>query len=197
MSALKRVLDRLLAGLCITLFAALVLVVTWQVFTRQILNDPSTWSSTASQYLFVWLSLFGAAYVFSERGHIAVDFLARKTGPRAQKAIGVFTQLVVLAFSAFVLIWGGLRGVSLTWEQNISGLPITVGQMYLALPTSGALIAFYALFHLYKIAIGREAGLPIGENEEIGHMTTSTPVLASDHQHGRGSTATGAPEKGW
>lgn len=197
MSALKRVLDRLLAWLCIVLFAALVLVVTWQVFTRQVLADPSTWSSTVSQYLFVWLSLFGAAYVFSERGHIAVDFVARKAGAGLQKGIGVFTQLTVLAFAVFVLLWGGFRGVGLTWTQNVSGLPVTVGHMYLALPVSGVLIAFYAIHHLYKIAIGREAGLPIGEDEEIGRTTTSTPVVASDPDLGRGSTSTGDPEKGW
>lgn len=179
MSAIKNVLDKLLAGLCVALFAALVLAVTWQVFTRQVLGDPSTWTSTTAQYLFVWLSLFGAAYVFSERGHIAVDFLARKTGARTQKAIGSFTMLVVLAFALLVLVWGGMRGVGLTWGQNVSGLPVNVGQMYLALPVSGALMTFYALHHLYKIAVGREAGLPISEDEEIGRSTSSMPLIAS------------------
>ena len=179
MSAIKNVLDRLLAGLCIALFGALVLVVTWQVFTRQVIGDPSTWTSTTAQYLFVWLSLFGAAYVFSERGHIAVDFLARRTGARTQRAIGSFTMLVVLAFALLVLVWGGTRGVGLTWGQNVSGLPVNVGQMYLALPVSGALIAFSAIHHLYKVAVGREAGLPISEDEEIGRRTSSMPLIAS------------------
>lgn len=179
MSAIKNVLDKLLAGLCIALFTALVLVVTWQVFTRQVIGDPSTWTSTTAQYLFVWLSLFGAAYVFSERGHIAVDFLARKTGARAQKAVGFFTMLVVLAFAMLVLVWGGMRGVGLTWGQNVSGLPVNVGQMYLALPVSGVLITYYALHHFYKIAVGREAGLPISEDEEIGRRTSSMPLIAS------------------
>jgi TRAP-type C4-dicarboxylate transport system permease small subunit len=178
-SAIKNVLDKLLAGLCVALFAALVLVVTWQVFTRQVLGDPSTWTSTTAQYLFVWLSLFGAAYVFSERGHIAVDFLARRTGARTQRAIGSFTMLVVLAFALLVLVWGGVRGVGLTWGQNVSGLPVNVGQMYLALPVSGALIVFTAIHHLYKIAVGREAGLPISEDEEIGRRTSSMPLIAS------------------
>lgn len=198
MSAVKRALDAVLAWLCIALFAALVLVVTWQVFSRQVLDDPSTWSSTAAQYLFVWLSLFGAAYVFSERGHIAVDFLARKAGPGGQRAVGIFTLLVILAFAGFVLIWGGVRGVGLTWTQNISGLPVTVGQMYLALPVSGVLIAFYALHHIYKIAVGREAGLPIGEDEEIGRQTSAVPAVASDDSRlgPTGVDSTAAPGTG-
>lgn len=180
MSAIKTILDKLLAGVCIVLFTALVLVVTWQVFTRQVLGDPSSWSSTAAQYIFVWLSLFGAAFVFSERGHIAVDFLARKTNARTQKLIGIFTMLVVIAFALLVLVWGGIRGVNLTWDQNVSGIPVSVGHMYLALPISGALIVFYSIHHVYKIAVGREAGLPISEDEEIGRQTSAVPLIASD-----------------
>lgn len=179
MSPIKRVLDAILATLCVALFAALVLVVSWQVFTRQVLTSPSTWTSVAAQYLFVWLSLFGAAYVFSERGHIAVDFLARKSGSAGQKVIGVLTLSIVALFAAMVLIWGGLRGVGLTWDQQVSGIPVTVGQMYLALPVSGVLIVLYSIFHIVKILVGREAGLPIAEDDEIGRQTTANPVLAS------------------
>ena len=190
MSALKKVLDTVLAWLCIVLFAALVIVVAWQVFTRQVLNDPSTWSSTAAQYLFVWLSLFGAAYVFSERGHIAVDFMARKAGRGGQRVVGVFTLLVVLAFAGFVLIWGGIRGVGLTWTQNISGLPVTVGQMYLALPVSRVLIAFYAVYHIHKIAVGREAGLRIGPT---GVDSTAAPGTGPEaHPEGGSHTTSGS-----
>ena len=190
MSALKKVLDTVLAWLCIVLFAALVIVVAWQVFTRQVLNDPSTWSSTAAQYLFVWLSLFGAAYVFSERGHIAVDFMARKAGRGGQRVVGVFTLLVVLAFAGFVLIWGGIRGVGLTWTQNISGLPVTVGQMYLALPVSGVLIAFYAVYHIYKIAVLELTGPEA--RPEGGSHTTSGSDPEDDPRSDRGTD----PQKG-
>lgn len=179
MSPIKRVLDAILATLCVALFVALVAVVTWQVFTRQVLASPSTWTSVAAQYLFVWLSLFGAAYVFSERGHIAVDFLARKSRAGGQKVIGVLTLSIVALFAILVLIWGGLRGLELTWGQQVSGIPVTVGQMYLALPVSGVLIVFYSVFHIVKILVGREAGLPIAEDEEIGRRTTANPILAS------------------
>lgn len=60
MSPLKRVIGTILATVCVVLFALLVIVVSWQVFSRQVLASPSTWTSVAAQYLFVWLALFGS-----------------------------------------------------------------------------------------------------------------------------------------
>lgn len=78
-----------------------------------------------------------------------------------------------------MLIWGGIRATDISWTQQVSGIPVTVGQMYLALPISGALIVFYSLFHIVKILSGREAGLPIAEDDEIGRTTTAHPRIAS------------------
>ena len=65
-------------------------------------------------------------------------------------------QLAILAFSALVLTWGGYRVVSLAWDQNLTGLPVNVGPMYLALPIAGVLICFYTLYHLIRILTGAE-----------------------------------------
>jgi TRAP-type C4-dicarboxylate transport system permease small subunit len=178
-SPLKRVIDAILATVCVVLFALLVIVVSWQVFSRQVLASPSTWTPVAAQYLFVWLALFGSAYVFSERGHIAVDFVARKAGAGGQRVIGVLTLSIVAVFAILVMIWGGIRATEISWTQQVSGIPVTVGQMYLALPISGALIVFYSALHIVKILAGREAGLPIAEDDEIGRTTTAHPRLAS------------------
>lgn len=165
MKTLKAILDFALKWLCVALFAALVLVVCWQVFSRQVMQDPATWTTTAAQYLFVWLALFGSAYVFADRGHIAVDFIVRLLKISHKRYTEAIVQFIILLFAMFVLVWGGLRGVDLTWSQQVSGLPVNVGSMYLALPISGALTAFYSLFHLVEALRGR--GLPNDFDEEV------------------------------
>ena len=77
MTAPRRRIVQGLTWISIALFVVLVLVVMWQVFTRQVLASPSGWTTTVSQYLFIWLVLFSVAMVFGERGHVAVDFFAR------------------------------------------------------------------------------------------------------------------------
>lgn len=159
MTKLKAGLDRALEWVCVGLFVALVATVAWQVFARQILNSPSGWSEELAKYLFVWLGLFGAALVFGERGHIAVDFLMRRLPRTPQKAVAMLTHVLVLAFTALVLVYGGFAISQLAWEQAIPALPFNAGHMYLAIPVSGILTIFYCVHHL--IAIGADRVEPV------------------------------------
>ena len=156
MSAPRR---RILQGLTwtsIALFVVLVIVVIWQVFTRQVLHAPSAWTTTVSQYLFIWLVLFSVAMVFGERGHVAVDFFARLLPRPAQRGTAVLVEISILAFALLGLVWGGIRGMSISFDQAIPGLPVTVGQMYLALPIAGVLIALFAVEDLVRAARGED-----------------------------------------
>ncbi|MHB1064937.1 MAG: TRAP transporter small permease, partial [Georgenia sp.] len=150
MKAFSNVLDRVLSVACIVLFAVLVVVVTWQVFSRQVLSDPSTWSEEAARYVFVWLGLFGSALVFSERGHIAVDFLVRKFPKPLMRATLIFVQLTIIALAAIVFVYGGWKYIQQSSGQQLSALPFNVGQMYVVMPITGMLIIWYAVTHLIE-----------------------------------------------
>ena len=163
MNTIKSVLDRVLTWAVVVLFAVLVVDVAWQVFARQVLNEPSGWSEELAKYVFIWLGLFGSALVFGERGHIAVDFAVRKLPEKAKITLTVIVQLAILAFTGLVLIWGGFLVVQLAWAQNLTGLPLNVGPLYLAVPISGVLIAFYTIYHLVRILQGAESA--IGDTE--------------------------------
>ena len=167
MTPFKNVLDRVLTWACVVLFALLVVDVTWQVFARQVLDQPSGWSEELAKYLFIWLGLFGSALVFGERGHIAVDFAVKKLPEKVKVAIAVLVQLSILAFTVLVLIWGGFRVVDLAWEQNLTGLPTNVGPLYLALPISGILTAFYTVYHLVRILTGAERAVEEAEPDVL------------------------------
>ena len=167
MTAVKLALDRVLTAVCVVLFAALVLDVSWQVFTRQVLASPSGWSEELAKYLFIWLGLFGSALVFGERGHVAMDVVVRRLPRTAQLVLAVVVQLTILAFTGLALLWGGFLVSQLAWNQNLTGLPVTVGPLYLALPISGALIAFYTLFHLVQILTGAERPVADAEPELV------------------------------
>jgi len=159
MNVVKSMLDRVLTWAVVALFALLVVDVAWQVFARQVLNQPSGWSEELAKYLFIWLGLFGSALVFGERGHIAVDVAVKKLPQKAQTVLAVVVQLSILTFTGLVLIWGGYSVAKLAWDQNLTGLPVNVGLLYLALPISGVLIAFYTIYHLLRIFLGKEQPL--------------------------------------
>lgn len=178
MSSLRRIILKALTTITVVLFAVLVLVVMWQVFSRQVIQHPSTWSTTVAQYLFVWLTLFSVTLVFGERGHVAVDVLAARLPVAARRATQLVVQIAILAFAVLGLVWGGLRGVLISWDQVIPGIPLSVGQMYLALPIAGILIALFALVDLLRVARGQD--LVPGEDAEEARAEELAQELAED-----------------
>ena len=165
---IRVVIDRVLGLLCIVLFVVLVVVVTWQVVSRTVLNDPAPWTEEASRFTFVVLALLGAALVFSERGHIAVELLVSKFPRTAQLAVAVAVELIVIFFALLVFVVGGYRVAENAWNQQISTLPITVGQVYMVLPLTGLLIIFYSIYHLIAVLLNGERPVPsVEETAEV------------------------------
>lgn len=151
MSYLKKGLDKVLGVLCIVLFAFLVLLVTWQVITRFVFNDPSVFSEELAKYCFVWLVLFGSAYVFGENGHMSIEFIKDKFPAKLKMSVEVFIELVIIAFAAAVLVKGGYTVTVLAWTQLSASLQIPVGYLYAAMPISGVCIIFYCLYNIFLI----------------------------------------------
>ncbi|MGM7698857.1 TRAP transporter small permease [Microbacterium sp. A84] len=156
----RKGVDRLLGWLCIIVFVALVVIVAWQVFTREVLGDTAAWTQEAAQYSFVILAMIAAAYVFSERGHIAVEILIEKLPLRSRRAAAVVIELIVVFFIVAVFIIGGLAVAQNAWHQSLSSLPLTIGQIYLIMPISGVLILFYSIVQIIGLLAGVEEPTP-------------------------------------
>lgn len=147
---LKAAVDRLLGGFLAGLMGLLVLDVLWQVFTRFVLGDPSSFTDELARYLLIWVALIGGAYTAGQRMHLAIDLLPTHLHGRARHAVGIAIEGAVLLFAVGVMVVGGARlvGLTLLLGQTSAALQIPLGYVYMALPLSGALIAFYALLFL-------------------------------------------------
>ena len=84
---MRKVLDNILKFLTGISLLVMFILVVWQVFTRYILNTPSTWSEELVAYLFAWSTLFGASLVVSEKGHMNIPVIAERSNPKIQKVL--------------------------------------------------------------------------------------------------------------
>lgn len=150
MKKLCRSLDRVLVVLLVALFAALVLMVVWQVLSRYALNSPSAFTEEAARYLMIWVSLLGASYVFRMRLHIGLDLLTRKLTGSNKRIVEVAALTAAVLFALLILLVGGARLVELTWslDQVSAVLGIRMALVYLAIPLSGGFVLLYALEQL-------------------------------------------------
>lgn len=153
MSRLISLIDRALATFCVVLCIGLVISVVWQVFSRYILNDPSTVTDELARFLFIWVGLIGAAYGLGQKKHLAIDLLLTKldSPPRKQTFLQIIINLIGLFFVVVIMIYGGGRLVidTISSGQISPVLGIQMGLIYLALPMSGFFMLVFLLRDLF------------------------------------------------
>ena len=154
MKILTNVLNKILNVLAGVSLLAMVVLTCWQVFTRYILQNPSSWSEELVSYLFAWASLFGASLVTSERGHMNIPIIVERMGEKMQKFFGIVGELIAFAFSAVILVYGGISITKLAMGQMTSALGVAVGVFYIVLPICGVINMIYTVLNIIDISKG-------------------------------------------
>lgn len=137
------------------IFAAMVIIGTYQIVTRFVFNSPSTVSEELLTYSFTWMALLATAYVFGKRDHMRMGFLADKFSDKAQKALSIAAEVLIMLLAGAVMVYGGVTIVQLTMTQSTASLGIPMGVVYIILPVSGILIVFYSILNIVDLVTGQ------------------------------------------
>ncbi len=92
-SWLARLAENELAAMIADMFAAFLL----QIAFRYLAGLPIGWTHEVSVILWVWLVLWGAAFVITEREEIRFDIIYGAVGPKARRIMVVITALALVA----------------------------------------------------------------------------------------------------
>lgn len=155
MNPLRNFLNQILNILAGGSFLAMVFLTCWQVLTRYVLKNPSSWSEELVSYLFAWMALFGSSLVVGERGHMNIPLLMDHVNPQAKKILAIFSEIIACLFAGVILVFGGIQITSLAMGQMTSSLGIAIGFFYLVLPASGILNIIYTILNIVEIITGK------------------------------------------
>ena len=152
---MKRLTDhitRTVSAVLIILMAAMVVDVTWQVFTRFILKDPSEYTEELAGFMLIWIGLLGAGYAYIVRAHLGIDVLTARLSGAKRLISEILVAGTVFLFALLVLVIGGWRLVDLTFtlEQISPVLGISMGYVYLVLPVTGILFMYYSVHFMVE-----------------------------------------------
>lgn len=156
MKQLRKILNYALKVLAGVSFLAMVVLTCWQVFTRYILQNPSSWSEELVSYLFAWMALLGASIVVGERGHMNIPIVVERMGKKGRKFFAIFAEIVALVFAGVILVYGGLQITNLAMGQMTSSLGVPIGVFYIVLPLSGVINIIYTILNIVDIATNSE-----------------------------------------
>lgn len=142
---MKRKLDNILGSFLVLLLVLMVLAVIWQVFSRYIANNPSSFTEELSRYLFIWIGILGAAFASGQQTHLAIDILPPKLNPPNRIKLRIFINFLIIFFSLTVLVIGGGNLVYVNYDlgQFSAALNVPLSAVYLVLPISGILVIIY------------------------------------------------------
>jgi C4-dicarboxylate transporter DctQ subunit len=93
---LRRRAENVAAGLLAVMFVAFIL----QIVFRYFFNFPIGWTSELSVITWLWLVLWGAAFVVKESEEIRFDLVHGAVGPRTRRIMGIITGLSIVALYA-------------------------------------------------------------------------------------------------
>ena len=147
MKQLTTIISKILGIFLTVLMAMMVLDVTWQVLTRFILKNPSSFTEELAGFLLIWIGLLGASYAYHTKAHLGIDVLTYRLTGFKKQVVEISINLIVLAFALFVMVIGGMRLVNLTvtLKQISPALGIQMGYIYLVIPIAGILIIYFAI----------------------------------------------------
>ena len=85
----------------------LTLHVTWEVFSRYVLDAPRAWAFDAMIMLYGTLFMMAGAYTLAKNGHVRGDVIYGFLTPRAQAALDLTLYIVFFIPGVVALAWAG------------------------------------------------------------------------------------------
>lgn len=151
----KSSVDKFVAGVLISLMGIMVVNVTWQVVSRYIFQNPSSFTDELSRFMLIWLGMLGAAYVAGQDQHLAIDILPQKLVGKSRAKLMIFIYSLVLLFAFLVMVLGGSNLVYITYilGQKSATLQLPLAYVYSIIPISGLLVAYYQIYQLNQQSI--------------------------------------------
>lgn len=171
---MRKTIDAIVRNILVLLMGLLVLDVVWQVFSRYIINDPSTFTDELARFLLIWVSLLGAAYYSGKNQHIAINVLPSRLSPPNRRKLNIFIRLLIIAFVFLVLVVGGgiLVYYTYTYLQITPTLQVPMAFIYLIGPLSGLLIIYYKISDIRLIL--QDHADAAGPQDDNGEEITGT-----------------------
>ena len=165
--------DRLSTGfgkLCAWAVVGLTLLISWEVFSRYVLNTPHAWVLDAQIMLYGLLFMTAGAYTLAKNGHVRGDVLYGFFEPRTQASIDLALYIVFFLPGIVALTWAGwtFANDSLAIrEQTFNADPLPIYPFKFVVPVAGAMLLLQGLVEILRCVICLKTGVWPTREEDV------------------------------
>ena len=99
MKSLFAAIDRTIELFVAAIFAAMVIVGSWQVFSRFVLNSTPSWSEEIQIFGHIWLVFLAIPIAYRRGAHITVEAIRNYLARWMNKALDLINELLWVGFA--------------------------------------------------------------------------------------------------
>ena len=100
------------------LIVVLTLMISWEVFSRYVLDHPHAWAFDVMIILYGTLFMMAGAYTLAKAGHVRGDVLYGFFEPRTQATIDLILFVLFFMPGVFALTYAGYYFAAESWAVN-------------------------------------------------------------------------------
>ena len=153
------------------LIVSLTLMISWEVFSRYVLDRPHSWAFDVMIIMYGTLFMMAGAYTLAKAGHVRGDVLYGFFEPRTQATIDLILFILFFMPGVFALTYAGYFFAAESWAMNehssitASGPPIYPFKTIL--PLAGAFLLVQGIVEIIRCVICIKQGAWPSREEDV------------------------------
>jgi TRAP-type mannitol/chloroaromatic compound transport system permease small subunit len=148
----------------------LTLLISWEVFSRYVLNVPHAWVLDAQIMLYGLLFMMAGAYTLAKGGHVRGDVLYGFFAPRTQATIDLVLYILFFLPGIFALSYAGWIFANESMainEQTFSPEPLPLYPFKFVIPAAGFGLMLQGLVEIARCVICLRDGAWPSREEDV------------------------------
>ncbi len=139
------------------LIVALTFMISWEVFSRYVLDSPHAWAFDVMSMMYGSLFMMAGAYTLSKNGHVRGDVLYGFFPPRLQAWLDLTLYIVFFIPGVVALAYAGYGFAAESWaineHSNITADGPPIYPFKTILPIAGAFLLAQGLVEIVRCIV--------------------------------------------
>jgi TRAP-type mannitol/chloroaromatic compound transport system permease small subunit len=139
------------------LIVLLTLHVSWEVYSRYVLDAPRAWAFDVMIMMYGTLFMMAGAYTLAKNSHVRGDVIYGYFMPRTQAIMDLTLYIVFFLPGVIALVWAGYTYAAESWaineHSNITSEGPPVYPFKTVIPVAGAFVLMQGIVEIIRCVI--------------------------------------------
>lgn len=153
------------------LILALTFLISWEVFSRYVLNRPNSWTFDLMIMMYGAAFMMAGAYTLSKNGHVRGDVLYGFFPPRLQAALDLALYFLFFIPGVVALVWAGYTFAEESWAiRETSTITANGPPLYpfkTVIPIAGIFLLAQGLVEIVRCVICLRTGVWPSREQDV------------------------------